>query len=401
MIAAMEPVFANQQHAAVNAGLLEAIMLACPDESLTLVAPPEHRAAVMEVCRESRATIARFDIDVMPPGGICVARIAAQFRAMRDAVTALRPRTLVCLSSTPETFFACRLLSLIARNVQIVVVLHGNLNDATGWRSRDPRRRLLDSRSSLTVGRYSPIRFVVLETAIRDAALARGLLPSSRTDVWPLPINDDEIRAPSDRLQSNRISIASLGGAKRSKGFDQFLALMRRGRQHDPDGYEFSLIGTMYETFTAEETAGLTLTHDMLPRGEYLDRLRHVDYVYMPLLRDTYALTASGSLLDCIASATPLIATRTGAVAHMAADGPIGYLADDPEALTAIVLDRTRLADRTAHKTFQQNLVRLQSQRRPAAIAAAVRETLGYGKGPVSKPVVDRPGTPKAARQPA
>lgn len=398
MIAAIEPVFANPEHAAVNAGLIEAIMLAYPDELVTLAAPVEHRAAVMEVFGATRATIGRFDIEVMPPGGIRIARIAAQFRVMRDAVRALRPRALVCLSSTPETFFACRLLSFFDRRVQIVVVLHGNLHNATGWRSRDPRHRMLDSRSSLWVGSHSPIRFVVLETAIREAALALGLLPRGRTDVWPLPINDHEIRPASDRLRSRRVRIAFLGAAKRSKGFGEFLALMRRALQQEPDGYEFSLIGAMRETFTAEETAGLTLTGEMLPRAEFLERLGSVDYICMPLSRDTYALTASGSLLDCIASATPLIATRTAAVAHMAAGGPIGFLADGPEALAGIVLDRARLMDRAMHRTFQRNLVRLQSQRCPGAVAVAVRETLGHGPNLALTPIVEGSGTPEPAR---
>lgn len=379
MIAVLEPVFANPHHAPVNAGLLEAIMLAAPGEAVTFVAAPQHRAAVMEVLATDKPAPGRLDIDPMPPGGIGVARIAAQLRAMKHAVRTLRPHTLICLSSTPETFFACRLLSLRVRNLKIVVVLHGNLHDATGWRSRDPRRRLLDSNASLFVGRHSPIRFVVLETAIREAALALGLLPADRTDVWPHPVSDREVSPPSGRLRSGRIGIAFLGAAKRSKGFDQFLMLARQARQHSPDGYDFSLIGTHYDRFTAEETAGLTLADEMLPRDEYLTRLRNVDYVCLPLQGDTYALTASGSLVDCIASTTPLIATRTAAVEHLSRDGPIGFLADNRDALAGIVLDRERLSDRAQHAMFQRNLVALQTERRPAAIARAVRATLSDG----------------------
>ena len=377
MIAALEPVFANPNHDPTNAGLLRAIMLALPGEQVTLAAPPEHQVAVTEILGAEMAAFGRFDIEVMPPGRICVARIAAQFREMRQIVHTLRPRALVCLSSTPETFFACRLLSLQVRTVQIVVILHGNLHNATGWRSRDPRHRLLDSRSSLFVGRHSPIRFVVLEAAIRDAAVAQGLLPLKQTDVWPHPVNDDEVCLPLRRMQSGKVRIAFLGAAKRSKGFDRFLALMRRAQQHDPNGYEFSLIGPMYDEFAAEAMAGLALTEDMLPRGEYLDRLRRVDYVCMPLQHDTYALTASASLLDCIASVTPLIATRTAAVAHLAADGPIGFLENDPEALADVVLDHARLTDHATYEAFQRNLIHLQQQRSPAAVASAVRATLG------------------------
>jgi glycosyltransferase involved in cell wall biosynthesis len=181
------------------------------------------------------------------------------------------------------------------------------------------------------------------------------------------------------RLQSGKISIAFLGAAKRSKGFDEFLGFMRLAQQRDPHGYEFSLIGTSGQ-FATEDMAGITLTKDMLPRCDYLNRLRCVDYVCMPLQRNTYALTVSASLLDCIASVTPLIATRTPAVAHLAADGPIGFLEDNPERLADIVLDRARLSDHVMYDAFQRNLVRLQRQRSAAAVSSAVRATLGNGK---------------------
>jgi glycosyltransferase involved in cell wall biosynthesis len=257
------------------------------------------------------------------------------------------------------------------------------LHNATTWRSRDPRHRFLDSRSSLFVGRHSPIRFVVLEAAIREAALALNLLPASRTDVWPHPISDDEARSPSHPLQPEKLSIAFLGAAKRSKGFDKFLDIMRVALRHDPRGYKFSLIGAIYDRFAAVDLVGIELSDDMLPRSEYLDRLRRVDYVCMPLEPDTYALTASASLLDCVASATPLIATRTAAVAHMAVAGPIGFLADSPDALADIVLDRARLADRATYEMFQRNLVCQQRQRLPGAIASAVRETLSQTESPL------------------
>ena len=381
MIAALEPVFANPHHAPTNSGLLRAIMLAFPNEQVTLAAPVEHRAAVDGILGADALALGKLDITVMPPGTVRLAGIAAQFRTMRKTTQTLQPRALVCLSSTPETFFACKLLSLQVRNLPIVVVLHGNLHNATAWRSRDPRHRLLDSRSSLFVGRHSPIRFVVLEAAIREAALALDLLPASRTDVWPHPISDDEARSPSHPPQPGSVSIAFLGAAKRSKGFDKFLDIMQRALRDDPGGYKFSLIGAIHDRSATGSLVELELSDDMLPRDEYLDRLRRVDYVCMPLQPDTYALTASASLLDCIASATPLIATRTAAVAHMAAAGPIGFLADNPDALADIVLDRTRLADRAAYGTFQRNLVRLQRQRLPAAIASAVRETLSHAGG--------------------
>ena len=54
MIAALELVFANTHHAPTNAGLLKAIMLALPNEQVTLVAALEHRAAVTGILGADR-----------------------------------------------------------------------------------------------------------------------------------------------------------------------------------------------------------------------------------------------------------------------------------------------------------------------------------------------------------
>jgi len=376
VIAVLEPVFANAEHAALNAGLLRAIMLAAPREPVTFVANPQHRAAVMEILRPQQTEPARLDVDLMPPGGIRIGRIAIQHRAMRVAVRTLRPHTLVCLASTPETFFACQLLRLTAPAIRVVVVLHGNLHDATARRSRDPRHRLLDSRSSLYVGRHAPMRFVVLEAGIRDAAVSQGLLPANRTDVWPLTINDTEALPPSERLQSDKVSIGFVGAAKRIKGFGHFLEMARRARHQRPGVYQFSLIGAMQDQLTAEEMAALTATANMLSRQDYLARLRKVDYACLPLRRDTYELTASGALVDCIGSTTPLLATRTTTIEHLSESAPIGFLADTPEALADIMLDHERLRDHRMHALFQQSLAALQQERLPATVAHAVRAAL-------------------------
>lgn len=379
MIAVIEPVLGNTHHAAVNAGLLEALALARPDERIVFAATARHRQAVMEILGSEAARFGHREIAPPPSGSIRWGRILLQFRLLHHCLLALRPHTLICMSCTPETLFASRLLLAWMPHLRIIVVLHGILTDATGWRSRDPRHRLIDSRSALAMARHARLRLVVLEPSIRDEAVRLGLLQSERTDVWPHPIAESEVYATSGGLEGDRTKVAFLGGAKRSKGFGEFLRLMRLARQHCPDRYQFSLIGTMNEEFSADETAGLMLNREMLPRHDYIRRLREVHYVCMPLQSDTYTLTASGSLLDCIASATPLIATPTAAILNLASSGPVGFLANARTTLEDIILDPDRLSDRTSYARFQQTLVQLQAQRRPVALASAMRATLYNG----------------------
>ena len=64
----------------------------------------------------------------------------------------LNPEQLLCLSVTPETLLACTAFRLRhPRRPPPLAILHGNLSETIGWRSRDPRRRLFDATSALLV----------------------------------------------------------------------------------------------------------------------------------------------------------------------------------------------------------------------------------------------------------
>ena len=111
------------------------------------------------------------NIDVPPGGGISANRFFAQWRAIRSVMRRATPRVVVLLSCGAETFFAARSIVSEFSSVVFFIVLHGNLNDAIGWRLRDPRRRLFDYRSGIATSRVIPTRLVVLEGKVRSAAL--------------------------------------------------------------------------------------------------------------------------------------------------------------------------------------------------------------------------------------
>lgn len=70
MKAALELVFANPHHAPTDAGLLKTIMLALPNERVTLAAPSEHQAAVTEILGADATALGRLDVKAMPPGRV-------------------------------------------------------------------------------------------------------------------------------------------------------------------------------------------------------------------------------------------------------------------------------------------------------------------------------------------
>ncbi|MBN8928174.1 MAG: hypothetical protein BGO51_07880 [Rhodospirillales bacterium 69-11] len=377
MIAVIEPTYARGDHAAVNAALLHAIAHAFPDEPLDFAATADHRQAVAQVV-PLPASVRWSEIAVMAPGGVHASRFHAQWRAMRDLVTRTRPRVLVVLSSGPETFFAVRALAAAHSGLRIFVVLHGNLNDAVGWRSRDPRRRWFDYRAGLRIVRHARIRLVVLEEHIRDAAIRRGLASEAQVHVWPHPLNGSEISNEAGDLRSP-LRIAFLGAATRAKGFDTFLAIVAAVRDGTPRvPVAFTCIGPQLESFPEAARLGLSGSAAPLDRAEFLSRLDAVDYVLLPYGMQAYELTASGSLLDCIARAKPVIALDLAGIRDLVRrHGEIGFVRSSPDALATFIASDPALGDATRYRAFQERLRTIARLRTPAALAARLRDDIG------------------------
>ncbi len=359
MILTVEPTYADHEHAAVNVALLQAIGACGP---VRLAATPEQSAAMQEAATHRTPTQI---ITVLPPGGVHLRRMAAQWRTLHTLVRQHRPEPLILLSAGPETMFVMR--ALVTRHpwLRIVAIMHGNLADITGWRSRDPRRRLIDLASGLRVARHPRIRLVVLEEGIRDAA--RPLIPHDLL-VWPLTILPNEIAQPAPWAPGPRLNLVFPGTASRGKGFDT----VRAWRAAAPDAYEWSIAGRPTPEYTATDMAGFQTPTGRLSRAAYLTAIRKADFALMALGPE-YELTASGSLLDCVAQAKPLISLTSPALEALARRyGPPGHILPSPDAIQRLLADPARLRDPAAYAAFQQNLAAAAQDRLPQALAPIV-----------------------------
>ncbi len=376
MILVIEPIFPNAHHAAVNAGMLRAILIAARVEPVVFAAHPAHRAAVFETLGTvDAAHFGTIDIEVVQPGKVTFKRFMVQAHAILGLTRRLSARVVVCLGTAPETLFACRVLAMIQRSVRIIAVLHGNLDQAAGWRSRDPRHRWFDDRTSLRVADHPAIQLVVLEASIARAAIAMGLVRKERCLVWPMPISEREACEPPHFPDPKRLRIGFVGMGKRSKGFDDFLTLARHFMTTS-DRYIFTLVGPLYGEFAPEDVALVDAATGFLDRGDYLKRLHAIDYVCLPLKDETYTLTASGALIDGIAALKPIIALPTPAIHDLFAVGPVGYLCEDLGGMIRVIENTETLADRAKYEIFQSNLQSLRAERLPSALAGVVGRAL-------------------------
>jgi len=300
----------------------------------------------------------------------------ALWQAMRG-VPQGEPVLIVLASASSTAIQAAMLVARLAgRPVGIQVGLHGNLNDAFGWRPRNPFRRWFDLRAML--GRNSPrLRFLVLEECIQRE-MAR-LLPhaAARTDVLPHPLDSAEAIPPPPLCLPIRVGL--VGMATASKGIDAFLDTARMFRARYGDAIEFHIVGG--RPHTTDASRFIDIAHPVetghIPRAAFCARLALLHYVFLPLDASYYTLSPSGGLIDALAWARPVITTRLALAEDMFREGgDIGHLCDDPTAMQAALHAIMTLPDAARYQAQHAALASLRARREPDALAVRYRFTM-------------------------
>jgi hypothetical protein len=302
-----------------------------------------------------------------PLAGRWAARQCLKFVAQESSG---RPIRLVALLG-----FNASLLSVMGRgwsprsSLSMHMILHSQLGEAMGWRSRNPFIRAGDLISQITRPLPPSVRLVVLELGIKEAIsdAAPMISPSVVTLEHPILRSEWAEHPPSAGV--GKIKIAFVGHTRGAKGFDVFVQLADRCSRDD---IEFHAIGHSSPETDHLDTSALARRPSKTPllREEYLAALEKVDLVCLPLHSRAYDFTGSGTVSDAVAALKPLIVMRNRTIeAVFDHYGPIGWLVDGRDDLFELVrtLDPTEF-DRQRSRWID-NLRAIREARRPETLA--------------------------------
>jgi len=290
---------------------------------------------------------------------------------------------LMLISATPTAIFAASLLArLHPGRVGVQVGLHGNLNDAFGWRPRNPLIRAFNLRSALTARHPRLLRFLVLEQGILDTLAVRLPAAAARTDVLELPINMAEVAGQEVPAFAAPIRIGLVGLATAAKGTELFLDIAREMTARFPGKVTFHHVGRL--TPEADPAAFAVLAEPPsaahLPREKFVARLAALHFVFLPLREGYYNLSASGAMLDAMTWAKPVIARALPIVVpHFRRFGDIGYLCESDAAMRGAVESILVAMDAGRYARQVAAMQALRAARTPAALAGRYRALVEAG----------------------
>ena len=260
--------------------------------------------------------------------------------------------------------------------VPLHMILHGQLGDAMIWRSRNPIVRATDLVTQVRHPLPPSVKLVALELGVKEAIAA--LAPANRSVVTlEHPILPSEWSEDVPPAGAGALRIAFLGNARRSKGFEIFVTLARAAAR---PALSFESIG-----IAAPDTDHLDLavlsrkpSRTSMSRTDYLEAVRAIDLVCLPLHGRAYDFTASGTVADAVSALKPLIAFRSRTLdAIVQRYGPIGWLVDSEAELQQIVATLDRRAFIAARPLWVENLRKMREARRPERLAAGYAALLG------------------------
>jgi len=385
VILAFEMTWPGAAHAPGNSSTIQTIALAYPEQTIRVIADPTHLTELQRDPALAEHGRIEFVPSAIYPGLfgrtqiVSFARFRKEFATLRRGLASVKrdePCLICLLSATSTAIFAAALLVRLRRGrIGVQVVLHGNLNDVTGWRPRNPLARALDLRAAMAARHPRWFRFLVLEPAIKDALAELVPQAVARTDVLALPVNVGEI-LPDQILPRPPLRIGLVGQATRAKGVELFLDLASDFRARYGTAIEFYLVGRV--PVGSDLSAFAPLAHEVtmgeFPRADFVARLACLHYVLLPLQEEYYRLSPSGALMDAVTWLKPVIASRLPIVADLFKRfGDLGYLCDDDAGFRAALEDIIATMGSTRYDRQVDAMRQVRNSRLPARLATAYR----------------------------
>ena len=383
MIVVSELVFSDGGHVPFNAGLLAIVRAAFPLEHVCFVGAKGHVRELKKQAGEALTkSIEWREITLLPVDTSYFTRFKHDMRLLRNLLRIIPEGTsglLLLAHAQPATLVALKLLKCFRfRAVKVQLVLHGKLGGVIGRRYRHPIRRFQDMKTALTIFGNGNLQYIALEESLQTTLLENLSSLEKKVCLLPHPLPPNEAEAVAIEDLKRPVQFGFLGLASKSKGFPVFVKLAQETVIRCCEQAEFHAIGRFHpdESMVSDLDALATKPGmERLSRRNYINQVDRLHFIIFPHAAKNYELTASGTLLDALAWAKPLIARRIALFENMFLKyGDIGYLFSTDLELKFIVEHIVQGVDTARYHQQVLNIQRARCSRTPKSLSIVYRK---------------------------
>lgn len=374
MILLYELTQSGMSHAPFTRAFVQTVTLAFPRDDIKIYAQQSHLdAALGELDPVLKKLTQTAYIPPQVDGRAFFRRFFSALRLLAQTyITEPHFQTqVIFLSGDSHLIWAAKIFRWFHPGFRCHLVLHGDINSVQHPRGRNPFHRATDFVSSIGKLNHPNVRFVALETHIRDNLVK--LLPGAQgvVDVIHHPCIPAVSNWRATAESAHRLRFGLLGIAGRSKGLDVFARLAIAARRDLCRAADFRLIGKVQAGSSNLDLSGISgplpFSPVWLPLELFDSELSNLHYVVLPYNMDYYALSASGVLLDVLRWRKPIVSFDTPVIRELVERfGDIGYICKDEGDLVRTVDSLLSDFDMERYQSQRNNLDAAYRSRLPA-----------------------------------
>lgn len=373
-VAVIEPQMEGLFHAPFNAALLHAVVLACPDRTISFQAFPEHSRVVRQILEQNAPSVVeRIEWRTVPPpqAKSLPARWLESRRSIRQAASSAG-RVLFCSISRMQLLHLKNYLAKRTRP-QVRAVLHGDLDRITAKSKESFPASLFSLERVLQMSHPSSLRYLLLSESIRQhipEEFQQALASSSAID-HPYHFPPIQPAAP------NALVFGTFGNTGDGRLLEQ---VARRVKELDPS-VNFRLIGFLSNQEAVERLRPFVddVTDKPISRETFIARTQGITHTLWLAPPDSFRLRASGTFFDALAYGKPLVYTANPYIdSYFSLEPGIGVrcqsLEDAPSAILKLVQSHTQ----PAYSEAQGAIERLRQRFTPEELAKTLPTRMAW-----------------------
>ncbi|MCM1120968.1 MAG: hypothetical protein NC416_00140 [Eubacterium sp.] len=325
MIVLLEPVCSAWIHEEVNAGFLQLIMNNSSDEEVTYIGEKNHLHCIKKIYDNPQVhfiVLSRF-IDFHAAD--LYKNLFEYFRLLCSVMIRCKPDKLFVLCGYRPCILAVELVSILFRNVEINLIVHGMIEEKKGHKkSYDKLFKIGNSCKRLRFVSYSPY--------------CTGRYWNIKEDKFVFlhhPYVKSSQHTPASRKSKESKIIIGIIGACANEKAKKLISLVNKNELINE--YEFWVASKFGKKFKNLKNVKVL---DLEFERKNIEKIMcSMNYLLLPYGKDEYMLSASGVVWDAVSNRIPCLMLDSKYFAYYM-PYKIGYQADSIKELCEIICDR-------------------------------------------------------------